>query len=411
MEQILLKNINKTNSHDIFVYAAGGGYQALRKALSLKPEDILNEVKQSRLIGRSGAFPVGTKWSLTRKEPAEPKYLVCDADEGEPGTFKDRLIMGRDPHLLLEGMIITAFAIGVKQAYIYIRGEYLNEIQIVKNAITQAVENNYLGNNILGTDFCLNILIYKGAGSYVVGEETSLLRSMAGLRPSPGARPPYPAQSGFLGKPTVVNNVETLANIPAIIQNGGNWYSKIGNPDYPGTKLFCLSGNVNRPGVYELPIGITLRELINDHGGGVKGELKAVLPGGVASGLVNDLDIRMDYKSLQQVNSLLGTGATIVMNTDVNIIDISIDTLRFFVKESCGKCSVCREGIRAGIMILRRFERNEAKPSDIKLLRTLRRLMYETANCVLGQAALNTTVSATKLFREEFESRVRNRVI
>ena len=408
MEKILLKNINKENSQDINVYIAGGGYQGLRKALSMKPEDIVNEVKKSRLLGRSGAFPVATKWAATIQETITPKYLVCDADEGEPGCFKDKLIMGRDPHLLLEGMIITAYAIGAQQAYVYIRGEYPNEIQDVKNAITQAVKNNYLGNNILGTGFSLNLTIYQGAGSYVVGEETALLRSMAGLRPSPGARPPYPAQSGFLGKPTVVNNVETLSNIPAILHNGGDWYSKIGNPDYPGTKLFCLSGSVKRPGVYELPIGVTLRELINEHGNGVKGELKAVLPGGVASGLVDDLDIKMDYKSLALVNSLLGPGAVIVMNKDVNIIDISIDTLRFFAKESCGKCSVCREGIRAGLMILRRFEKNEARPSDIKLLRNLRRLMYDTANCVLGQAALNMAVSATKLFREEFESRVRN---
>jgi NADH-quinone oxidoreductase subunit F len=408
MEELLLKNIHKANSQDIDVYVAGGGYQALRKALSLEPGDILNEVKKSRLIGRSGAFPVAVKWALARQEPAQPKYIVCDADEGEPGCFKDRLLMGHDPHLLLEGMIITAYTIGARQGYIYIRGEYNDEIQAVEKAVAQAVQGGYLGNNILGTGYCLDLLVYKGAGSYIVGEETALLRSMAGERPSPRARPPYPVQRGFLGKPTVVNNVETLANIPAIVSRGGDWYSGIGNPEYPGTKLFCLSGNVNRPGVYELPIGVTLRELIDEHGNGVIGELKAVLPGGISSGLVNDLDIKMDYKSLAQVNSLLGPGAVIVMNTDVNIIDISIATLRFFATESCAKCSVCREGIRAGLMILRRFERNEAGPGDIKLLRTLRRLMYDTANCVLGQAALNMAVSATKLFREEFEARVRN---
>ncbi len=410
MEKLLLKNVDKANSQDISVYVAGGGYQALRRSLSMKPEEVLEEVRKSRLVGRSGAFPVASKWSLHRQEKAGVKYLVCDADEGEPGTFKDRLIMGKDPHLLLEGMIIAAYTLGVNQAFIYIRGEYINEIQTMKTAITQAIKNGYLGQNIQGTNYSLNILIYKGAGSYVVGEETSLLRSMAGLRPSPTARPPYPVQRGFLGQPTVVNNVETLANIPLIVRNGGDWYSHIGNTDYPGTKLFCLSGNVNRPGIYELPIGVTLRELINEHGNGVKGSLKAVLPGGIASGLVNDLDIRMDYKSLVQVNSLLGTGAVIVMNTDVNIIDISIDILRFFARESCAKCSVCREGIRAGLMILLRFERYKAKPSDIKLLRTLRRLMYETANCVLGQAALNVAVSATKLFRDEFESRIRNEI-
>ena len=408
METLLLKNINKPNSQDIAVYLADGGYQALKKSLSLKPEDILNEVKKSRLAGRSASFPVATKWSLARQENATPKYVVCNADEGEPGCFKDRLILGRDPHLLLEGMVIAGYTIGAQQGYIYIRGEYVSEIQTVEKAIIQAEKRGFLGENILGTGFCFNINVYHGAGSYVVGEETALTRSMTGLRPSPGARPPYPVQKGFLDKPTVVNNVETLANIPGIIQRGGDWYAGIGNPDYPGTKLFCLSGNVNKPGVYELPFGLTLGELINNYGNGVQGKLKAVLPGGVASGLVNDLNIKLDYKSLLQVNSLLGPGAVIVINKDVNIIDVSLVTLNFFAKESCGKCSVCREGIRAGLNIMHRFANNEARASDIKLLRTLRKLMYDTANCVLGQAALNVTVSATKLFREEFESRVRN---
>lgn len=408
MEKILLKNIGKENSQDIATYVAGGGYQALRTAVSQPPEAILSEVEKSRLVGRSGAFPVAAKWAMTRREAAAPKYMVCDADEGEPGCFKDRLIMGRDPHLLLEGLIIAAYTIGASQGYIYIRGEYTHEIQTMEEAIRQAGQNGYLGDNILGTGFCFNLRVYRGAGSYVVGEETALLRSMGGLRPSPGARPPYPVQRGFLGKPTAVNNVETLANIPAIVTNGGDWYSGLGNPEYPGPKLFCLSGHVNRPGVYELPIGVSLRELINRHGNGVRGELKAVLPGGVASGLVNNLDIRMDNKSLAKVNSLLGPGAVIVMNKEVNVIDIAVDTLNFFAGESCGKCSVCREGIRAGLMIMHRFAESRARPGDIKLLRTLRRLMYDTANCVLGQAALNATVSATRLFRDEFESRVRN---
>ncbi len=411
MEELLLKNIRKTNYQNISVYVAGGGYQALKKSLFMKPEDILNEVKKSCLTGRSAAFPVATKWSLTRQNSARPKYIVCNADEGEPGCFKDRLLLSRDPHRLLEAMIITGYTVGSQQGYIYIRGEYTNESQIVENAISQAEENGYLGENILGSGFSFHIRVYQGAGSYVAGEETALLRSMAGFRPSPGIRPPYPVKYGYLGKPTVVNNVETLVNIPTIVLNGGDWFSEIGNPDYPGTKLFCLSGNVNRPGVYELPFGVTLGELINEYGYGVRGELKAILPGGVASGLVTDLNIKMDYKSLAKVNSLLGPGVVIVMNKDVDIIAISIHTLEFFARESCGKCSVCREGIRAGLTIMNRFARNEAELGDIELLKTLRRLMYDTANCVLGQAALNATVSAIRLFRNEFESRVRNQSV
>ena len=408
MEQLILNSINKVNSSDIAGYVACGGYKALEKALTITPDAILAEVKKSRLTGRSAAFPVATKWSLTRQEPGNTRYIVCDADEGEPGTFKDRMILGKDPHLVIEAMIIAGYAVGACRGYIYIRGEYHNEIKAVEDAIIQARQKGYLGSNILDSGFSYDIEVYQGAGSYVVGEETALLRSMAGLRPSPGIRPPYPVTRGFLGKPTVVNNVETLANIPCIIEHGGEWYSDIGNPDYPGTKLFCLSGHVNKPGVYELPFGVTLDELIYKYGNGIKGELKAILPGGVASGFVNDLSIRMDYKSLLKVNSLLGPGAVIVMNNTVDIIDICIVTLNFFARESCGKCSVCREGIRAGLVIMNRFANDKARPGDIKLLRTLRRLMYDTANCVLGQAALNATVSATKLFPEEFELRVRS---
>ena len=407
MEAILTGNINTPGVDDIAVYRDRGGYQALRKALAMEQDDILGEIKLSRLYGRSGAFPVYNKWSMARQQTSDTKYLVCNADEGEPGCFKDKLILGRDPHLVIESMVIAGYTIGADKGYIYIRGEYNGEAGIFNKALEQAKQKGYLGDNILGSDFSFDIQIYRGAGSYVVGEETALLRSMSGYRPFPGPRPPYPVEKGFLGKPTVVNNVETLINVPFIVAKGGKWYRGIGHPEYPGTKLFCLSGNVNRPGVYELPIGVTLRELISNYGQGVNGDLKAILPGGVASGLVNDLNIRMDYKSLADVNSLLGPGAVIVINRENSVIDIALNTLEFFARESCGKCSVCREGLRAGLMMMRRFAEGEGRQDDIRLLRILRRLMYYTANCVLGQAALNVTVSATRLFRKEFEARVR----
>jgi NADH-quinone oxidoreductase subunit F len=407
MENLLLNKINKPGLQNIGAYLAEGGYKTLKKVLLSDPNEILKELKKSRLLGRSGAFPVSAKWEMARQGTSFPKYIVCDADEGEPGCFKDRLLLSRSPHLILEAMIIAGYTVGAQQGYIYIRGEYNDEIRIVEKAIAKARVEGYLGKNILNTDFCFNIGVYRGAGSYVVGEETALLRSMAGYRPSPDARPPYPVQKGFMGKPTVINNVETLANIPDIVKNGGDWYADIGNPEYPGTKLFCLSGNVKKPGIYELPFGITLRELIYKYGGGIKGKFKAVLPGGIASGFVTDLDVKLDYKSLIKVNSLMGPGAVIVINNKLNSIDISLNILEFFARESCGKCSVCREGIRTALIIMNRFANYKAGNDDIKLLFMLRKLMYDAANCVLGQAALNTTVSAIKLFMDEFELRVR----
>ncbi len=408
MEKILTKNIDKPNSQDIEVYLADGGYKALEKVLTLKPEEVIDEVKKSRLVGRGGAaFPVGLKWSFTSKEDGEPKFIVCNADEGEPGTFKDRVILRNDPHLLLEAIIIGGYAIGTSHGYIYVRGEYYPEIEVLEKAIKQAKEKGYLGNNILRSGFSFNIQLYKGAGSYVCGEETALLESMEGNRGSPDCRPPFPAQSGFLGKPTAVNNVETLANIPAIIINGGNWYSKIGSPGSPGPKLFCLSGQVNKPGVYELPTGIPLRELIENYGGGVRGEFKAVLPGGVSSSLLTDLDVKLDYKSIAKAGSMLGSGAVIVINSDTSMIDVAKNTIDFFAHESCGKCSVCREGTRRAREIITRFANGGGRAEELDLLLELGEVMYDTACCGLGQVAMSATTSAIKLFRDEFEQKVR----
>lgn len=408
MERILTKNVGKPNSQDIEVYLGGGGYKALEKALGMKPEDVIAEVKKSKLVGRGGAaFPAGLKWEFTRRESAEAKFIVCNADEGEPGTFKDRVILLNDPHMLLEALVIGGYAIGTSKGFIYIRGEYYREIETVEKAIEQAKAKGYLGNNIRGSNFSFNVQLYKGAGAYVCGEETGLLESMEGNRGCPDCRPPFPAQAGFLGKPTAVNNVETLCNIPAIMTNGGDWYSRIGSPDSPGPKLFCLSGQVNNPGVYELPMGITLRELVENHGEGVKGEFKAALPGGVSSSLLANLDTKLDYRSVAKAGSMLGSGAVIVINKDTSMIDVAKNTIDFFAHESCGKCSVCREGTRRAREILTRFSNGGGKAEELDLLLELGEVMYDTACCGLGQASMNATASAIRLFGKEFEQKVR----
>jgi NADH:ubiquinone oxidoreductase subunit F (NADH-binding) len=409
MERILTKNIGKADSQDISVYLADGGYQALKKALSMNPEEIISEVKKSGLLGRGGAaFPVALKWMSTRSENVYPKYVVCNADEGEPGTFKDRIILKQDPHSLIEALIIAGYAVGAQEGYIYIRGEYYREIEAVEQAIGQTREQGYLGDNILNSGFSFNVMTYKGAGAYVCGEETSLLQSMAGMRGTPDClpRPPFPAQKGFMDKPTTVNNVETLANIPHIINRGAEWYAGIGSPESPGPKLFCLSGHVNKPGLYELPLGITLRELIEDYGGGVKGEFKVALTGGVSSSLIPDLDIKLDYKSVVLAGGMLGSASVIVMNQDTNMINVAKNTIDFFAHESCGKCSICREGTRRAREILKRLYHKEGKANDIALLQELGVVMFDTACCGLGQSAMNLTGSAIKLFRKEFEEGV-----
>jgi NADH-quinone oxidoreductase subunit F len=408
MEKLLTKNIEKPNSDDIKVYLEGGGYADLKRVLTMDPLNVIDEIKKSGLLGRSSGFPVAAKLASTRKEPAGPKYLVCNADEGEPGTFKDRIFLKKDPHLILEAMIIAGYAIDSHQGYIYVRGEYFSEIRSLEKAIQQAREYGYLGKNILATGFGFDIELYKGGGAYICGEETSLLKSMSGLRPSPSNKPPFPSQSGYLGKPTAVSNVETLANFPVILSKGGEWYSKIGCPESPGTKLFCLSGQVNNRGVFEMPLGTTLGELIEQCGGGVKGEFKAAFPGGVTSNLITNLDIRLDNSSLKKAGSMLGPGSVIVMNKDTNLIDVSTNILTFFARESCGNCSVCRQGTRSSLNILNRLARGAAKRVELDYLIDLNRVMMDTARCALGQFALNSTVSAIKLFRNEFELRIRN---
>ena len=407
MEKILLKNIDKPDSQEIETYISGGGYKALGKALDMKPEDVIEEVKKSKLIGRGGAgFPTGLKWEFLRKEKGQPKYVICNADEGEPGTFKDKVILGKDPHLLLESIAICGCATGAEKGFIYIRGEYFGEIDILNKAVEQARAKGFLGENILGSGLSFDIQVFKGAGAYVCGEETSLFESMEGDRACPREKPPFPTQSGVYEKPTVINNVETLCNVPAIILNGGDWYSKIGSPDSPGPKLFCLSGHIERPGVYELPMGISLRDLVTTYGGGVKGKFKAVLPGGVSSSFLDTLDVDMDYNSVMNAGSMLGSAAVIVMNSDTDMVDACKNIMEFFAHESCGHCAPCREGTRRTKEILTQFVNGEGKLKYLDLLTELKDVMYDTCRCGLGQAALNGVVSGIEKFKGEFVTKI-----
>lgn len=408
MENILLKNVDKPNSQSIETYILSGGYKALEKTLKTKAENIIEEVTKSKLIGRGGAgFPTGLKWEFTRKEKGEPKYVVCNADEGEPGTFKDKVILNKDPHLLLESITICGYAVGAEKGFIYIRGEYFEEINILNKSIEETKAKGFLGENIFGSNFSFDIQIFKGAGAYICGEETSLFESIGGGRATSREKPPFPTQFGVYGKPTVINNVETLCNVPSIILNGSDWYSQIGSPNSPGPKLFCLSGHVNKPGVYELPIGTSLRELVENHGGGVKGKFKAVLPGGVSTKFLNTLDVNLDIKSLMDAGSMLGSGAVIVMNSDTDIVDACKNIMEFFAHESCGHCVPCREGTRRAREILTKFVDGEGKLEYPDLLLELGKTMYDTCRCGLGQAALNATTSAIVKFEDEFVTRIK----
>ena len=408
MENILLQGIDTLDLGNIDVYIDNGGYKALDKALKMKPEDVIGEIKTSKLLGRGGAaFPAGLKWEFTRKAEGSRKFLICNADEGEPGTFKDKILLKKNPHALIEAMAIAGYAIGTSESYIYIRGSYVEEIATLKKAIKDAHDKGKLGENILETGFSFDIKMYCGAGSYVCGSETALFESMLGKRGAPLRKPPFPTQSGYMGLPTVINNVETLCNVPHIINNGAEWYSKIGTAESTGTKLYCVSGHVNKPGVYEIPLGITLRDLVDKYAGGVKGTFKAAFPGGVSSSLVTDLDIKLDYQSLMAAGTMLGSGAIIVMNDTTDIVALAENCMKFFNHESCGKCTSCREGTRQAGHILRKISDGKARPVDLELLTELSAVLPDASRCALGRAALNVVTSGMKYFGPEFERGVR----
>lgn len=412
MERVLLKNIENPNSADINEYIRIGGYKSLEKALVLEPKTIIEEVKKSGLRGRGGAgFPTGMKWSFAQADPKFPKYLICNADEGEPGTFKDRPILERNPHLLIEGMAISAHALRAEYGYIYLRAEYPKAKEILERAINQAYERNYLGDNILGKGIRFHLMVHQGAGAYICGEETALIDSLEGKRGQPRNKPPFPVNVGAWRMPTIVNNVETLANIPYIIEIGADAYSRIGNPECPGPKLFCVSGHVNRPGVYELPMGTSLREIIYKHAGGIRDNkrLKAVIPGGVSTPVLpaSMIDCSMDFVSMPKVGSMLGSAATIVMDETVCMVKVMWRIMKFFEHESCGKCTPCREGTEWLRKILERIENGRGREGDVELIQDIAGNMIGRTFCPLGDGAAGATLGMLKHFKDEFEEHIK----
>ena len=412
MEKMLLKRVDIPNAEDIDVAVKHGAYSALAKAFEMRPVDVVNEVKRANLRGRGGAgFPTGLKWELCARVPGKLKYLLCNADEGEPGTFKDRFILHQDPHLLIEGMIISGYAIGAERGYIYLRYEYPNGIGILEKAIEQAYAKGYLGKNIQGRGCNFDLSVHRGAGAYICGEETALIESLEGKRGQPRIRPPFPASQGAWRKPTVINNVETLSNIPGIITIGAEAFAKIGEETSPGPKIYGVSGHVNRPGAYELPMGTTLREIVYDHCGGIRGgrKLKAVIPGGASTPMLTEahLDVKMDFNSLVAAGSMLGSGAVMVMDETVNMVNAAYVLVRFFAHESCGKCTPCREGTSWLYQVYSRLMHKQGKPEDIDLLLYICDTVKGKCFCPLGEGAIQPVLSSIKHFREDYERCIR----
>jgi len=390
----------------IDTYVANGGYSALKKALSMKPEEVIEEVKTSGIRGRGGAgFPAGVKWGFIPKDK-KPVYLVCNADEGEPGTFKDRYIIEKVPHLLLEGIAISSYAVKANFALIYIRWEYVRGAEILKNAIREARKKGYLGKNILGSGFDLEIVVHRGAGAYICGEETALLESAEGKRGNPRVKPPFPASVGLYNSPTVINNVETLASIPFIIEKGGKWFASIGTPKSTGFKLFAVSGHVKKPGVYEKPMGYPLLKLINEDCGGIREgrKLKAVIPGGTSTPplTAEEADVTLDFESLQQKGSMLGSGAIIVMDDSTCMVYVAKKLADFYSHESCGQCTPCREGMPWLREILTRIENGNGEEDDIPLLMDICNGIIGRTLCPLGDAGALPILNYVKKFQDEF---------
>lgn len=409
-KRILLPEIS--DFHVLDVYRRHGGYRALEKALAMKPDDVIDEVKKSGLRGRGGAcFPTGLKWSFMPKETSKPKYLCVNGDESEPGTFKDRQIFEFNPHLLLEGTLIACYAMGITTAYIYIRGEYNKWIKMLQRALDEAYAAGLVGKNILGTKFSTDIVIHRGAGAYICGEESALMNSIEGLRGYPRVKPPFPAQNGLWGCPTTINNVETIANVPLIIEKGWEWYSRIGAQKHPGPILVGVSGNVNNPGVFEMPTGELLTDIIYKWAGGIPGNkaLKAVIPGGVSTMILraDELEsVTMDAESLKAAGSSIGTAGMIVMDEDVDLIAVITRIAEFFYHESCGQCTPCREGTGWMFKILKRFEQGRGRKEDIDLLLDVANNIEGNTICALGDAAAWPVQAMIRRFREEFEKKV-----
>lgn len=411
--RIVLRNCGIIDPESLDDYLSVRGYEALAKVLTdMKPQEVIEQVKKSGLRGRGGAgFPTGMKWELTASQKAHEKFVICNADEGDPGAFMDRSAIEGDPHTVIEGMIIGGYAIGAKKGFVYIRAEYPLAIKRLEKAIEAAQKEGLLGKNILGSDFSFDIEIRLGAGAFVCGEETALIHSIEGSRGMPRPRPPYPSVEGLFGKPTLINNVETWANIPVIILDGAQWFSSIGTSTSKGTKVFALAGKINNTGLIEVPMGITLRSVIFDIGGGIPGnkKFKALQTGGPSGGCLSEeyLDTKIDYESLAKAGSIMGSGGMIVMDEDACMVNIAKFFLEFTQNESCGKCTPCREGTKRMLEILTRITQGQGVEGDIEKLERLGSVVKKASLCGLGQSAPNPVLSTIKNFRAEYEEHIR----
>ena len=411
-QRVTLANCGRIDPEDIREYVANGGYAALAKVLTgMTPEEVCREVIASGLRGRGGGgFPTGRKWELTRVEPGPKKYVVCNGDEGDPGAFMDRSLMEGDPHRVLEGMIIAGYAIGADEGYIYVRAEYPLAVQRLKKAIAQAKEYGFLGENILGTGFNFELKIKEGAGAFVCGEETALLASIEGKRGMPSPKPPFPAQAGLWGKPTLINNVETFGNIAQIILNGAEWFSGIGTPPNTGTKTFALTGQVANTGLIEVPMGTTLRQVVFEIGGGIRGgkKFKAVQIGGPSGGCLTEehLDLPLDFDSLKAAGAMIGSGGLVVMDENTCMVEVARFFMNFTQNESCGKCVPCREGTKRMLEILQRAVDGEGRPEDVEILQELAEAVRDGSLCGLGKTAPNPVLTMLKYFKDEYIAHV-----
>jgi len=415
-EKVLTGHIKIPESQKIDYYEKTGGYKSWRKVLKeMTPDQVIDTVKASNLRGRGGAgFSTGLKWSFVPKNTEKPHYLLNNADESEPGTFKDRLLITGMPHSTIEGTMIGSYAIRANVSYIYIRGEFVKEARILEKALQEAYDKGYLGKNIFGSGYDLDMYVHRGAGAYICGEETGLIESLEGKRGWPRIKPPFPAIEGVFRCPTIVNNVETLACVPYIIERGADWFKSIGPESGPGPKLFCLSGHVKKPGVYELPMGVSLRDLIYEYGGGILNDkkLKAVIPGGSSVPVLtaDEVNVNMDFDSLAKVGSMLGSAGTIVMDEDTDMVDAILNLTRFYRHESCGQCTPCREGTNWAERLLKKINIGEGTVKDIDLLEEVANHINFRTICPLGDAAAMPIQSFVKKFRHEFEAKVKKAV-
>lgn len=415
-KRVVLERAGLINPEDIQDYLVSDGYTALGKVLTeMTPEQVIAEIEASGLKGRGGAgFPTGMKWKFVSKTKSDKKYVICNADESEPGTFKDRLVLEGDPHCILEAMMIAGYAVGANEGYLYIRGEYALAQERIRTAIQQAKEMGLLGKNIFGSDFSFDMHIHSGAGAYICGEETALIESIEGKRGEPRARPPYPTTNGLWNMPTLVNNVETLANIPAIIRHGSAWYRNLGTPSSPGTKVYTILGNVNITGLVEVPMGITLREIINIYAKGMKNNrnFKLAQTGGSSGSIIPAAlqDTPMDFESFNKAGVSLGSGALLICNDDTCVVDLARVLINFFLKESCGKCNPCRIGNDRAYQILSNISEGTATLADLEDLEKISTFLYEMSNCGLGQTAATPIKDILKHFRAEVEAHIRLKV-